>query len=42
MIGKLVRIAKRIWRWRDAVTGRFMSRPDAEKRKDTTVKERVK
>ena len=36
MIRRLIR-----WLWRSAVTGRFISREEAEAHPDTSVKERV-
>jgi len=40
MIRELLTKLKRRWRWRSAITGRWISKAEAEANPDTAVKER--
>lgn len=42
MIARLLRAVKRVWRWRSARTGRYVSKAYAEEHPAETVRERVR
>lgn len=39
MIARLLRAVKRVWRWRSAITGRYVSKAYAEAHPESTVRE---